>query len=56
MNDLPGALAEFRACLSIPVDETARDAQITGPVLVHADCRNQVVQIRDGAVLADALR
>jgi len=29
MKDLPGARAEFRACLSIPVDETARDAQIT---------------------------
>jgi len=56
MKDLPGARAEFRACLSIPVDETARDAQITGPVLVHKDCGNQLAQIQDSGIFADALR
>jgi hypothetical protein len=53
MYDSAGALAEFQACLSVPVDEAARDAQITIPVLVHKDCRDRAAQI--GNVLSGAL-
>jgi tetratricopeptide (TPR) repeat protein len=53
-SDFPGAATEFRACLAIAIDESARDAQITSPVLVHEDCRTQLAQIKDGLTFAGA--
>ena len=35
MDDSAGALEEFQTCLSMQIDESARDAQITRPALVH---------------------
>ena len=54
MKDPVGALAEFRACLSLPVDEVARDAQITTPNLVHNDCRDRAAKIGNNAMPGDA--
>jgi tetratricopeptide (TPR) repeat protein len=49
MKDSAGALAEFQTCVSLPVDEAARDAQITMPSLVHYDCRDRAAQIGSSA-------
>jgi tetratricopeptide (TPR) repeat protein len=49
MEDFNRARAEFEACLSIAVDETALDAQILTPKLVHRECRERAAQLRSRA-------
>jgi tetratricopeptide (TPR) repeat protein len=44
MEDFIQAQAEFEACLAIPVDESARDAQILTPKLVKNECRERSAQ------------
>jgi len=53
-SDFSAAVTEFRACLSTAVDESARDAQITSPVLVQEDCRRLLGEIKDGLTFAGA--
>jgi tetratricopeptide (TPR) repeat protein len=45
MDDSAGALEEFQTCLAMPIDESARDAQITRPALVQKECADRVAQI-----------
>ncbi|MGH6769261.1 MAG: TIR domain-containing protein [Xanthobacteraceae bacterium] len=45
MEDFSQARAEFEACLAIAVDETALDAQILSPKLVHRECKERAAQL-----------
>jgi tetratricopeptide (TPR) repeat protein len=49
MNDPPGALAEFQTCLSMEINEGARDAQITMPLFVRQECSDRAAQINKRA-------
>jgi stress-induced morphogen/tetratricopeptide (TPR) repeat protein len=42
---LPEALAEFQACSATQVDESAVDAQVEIPPLLHADCQKRTDEV-----------
>jgi tetratricopeptide (TPR) repeat protein len=52
MNDADGALAHFQECLSMDINEGARDAQIITPLFVRKECAARAAQINQvGSIL-----
>jgi hypothetical protein len=45
MNDADGALVHFNECLSMDINEGARDAQIITPLFVRKECAARAAQI-----------